>query len=308
MSLSEIKKFPDILDEIIKDLRRYHKNDSRLQNSASKLNETYSLYESSINSFCSGLTEETLNDELAHTPLVKLEFILLSCDSIKELMDSNVSDKIIRNIDDIVLKLKSLESHLGVKFYSSYSRSVDASLKSYHVMAKEIKKDAIDNASTSGKILENIQKCINDIDTYSPFVPFIAVVGPSLMGKTQLAFILALIQPIIYFVFSSNESQSVYDNFSYISEEIKTTIELDLKLFSRITVLNLEDICNNNHKYWTLGFLFAIYEISSTVAFNDQFDWMSFYLKLSSITYSALSVSEFQRKKGKSLILYILYF
>jgi hypothetical protein len=303
ISLSDIKKFPHILRELIEDLHEYPHldNNSCLEECVSKLNEIYFLYEPSISSFCSGLTEATITDELAQIPSTKLEFILLKCKSIRRSMNLNLFDKIIQSIDDIILKLKSLESHLGVEFYSSYSESVDASLKSYRVIAKEIKKESIETASTSGQILENIQKCIDDIKASSFDVPFIAVVGPSLMGKTQLAFILALIQPIIYLVFS-NLTQNVYKNFSDISTKMKNLISLDSNQFSNISKLKIEDIMDDSHKYLTLGFLFAIYEISSTVTFNDQFDWMNFYLKMKSFTFTKLTVDEYRNKESNSFL------
>jgi hypothetical protein len=297
ISLSDIKKFPEILEEIIEDLRIYLKIDSRLKDSASKLNETYSLYEPFISSFCSGLTEETLNDTLAHKPLVKLEFILLSCDFIRESMNSNVSDEIIQDIDSIILKLKSLESHLDVEFYSSYS---DSLLKSYHVMAKEIKKDAIANASTSGKIMANIQKSINEVNRSDSDIAFNVVVGPTLMGKTQLAFTLALDQPIIYINFASKNDESVHDAFSHISNEFKKLLKADFEIFSRFEMdesgKSKHEIRFNNHKYWTFGFLLAIYRISSTVTFNDQFNWMSFYVKLKSFVFQRISTDTFVRE------------
>jgi hypothetical protein len=297
ISLSEIKKFPEILEEIIEDLRIYLKIDSRLKDSASKLNEIYFLYEPSISSFCSGLTEETLKDELAEIPLRRLNSMLRTCISIKEYMNLNLFDKIIRNTDDIILKLKSLESHLDVEFYSSYS---DSLLKSYHVMAKEIKKDAIANASTSGKIMANIQKSINEINRSDSVIAFNVVVGPTLMGKTQLAFTLALDQPIIYINFASKNDESAYDAFSHISNEFKKLLKADFEIFSRFEMdesgKSRHEIRFNNHKYWTFGFLLAIYRISSTVTFNDQFNWMSFYVKLKSFVFQRISTDTFVRE------------
>jgi hypothetical protein len=299
ISLSDIKKFPHILRELIEDLHEYPHLDNNpcLEECVSKLNEIYFLDEPFISSFCAGITEATITDELAEIPLSMLNFILRNCNSIRKSMNSNLSDEIIRNIDDIMPKFKFLESHLGVEFFSSYS---DSLLKSYHVMAKEIKKDAIANASTSGKIMANIQKSINEVNRSDSVIAFNVVVGPTLMGKTQLAFTLALDQPIIYINFASKNDESAYDAFSHISNEFKKLLKADFEIFSRFEMdesgKSKHEIRFNNLKYWTFGFLLAIYRISSAVTFNDQFNWMSFYVKLKSFVFQRISTDTFIRE------------
>jgi hypothetical protein len=72
-------------------------------------------------------------------------------------MNLKLFDKIIRNIDDIILKLKSLEYYIDIKLYFTNSFPIDSSLNSYHAVAKEIKRESIANAKEgSGKIMANI--------------------------------------------------------------------------------------------------------------------------------------------------------
>ena len=175
-------------------------------------------------------------------------------------------------------------------------------------------------SSSDSAILENIQSIIDDISkpmrrnielnsgTVSfEGVPFIAVVGPSFMGKSQLAFTLSASQPVIYL--NPTSGQNVYCSFLPISQKMYSLLSEDLlKLplgqdteFVDVELL-LRDAGYKNRQipFKSLGFLFAL--IEKAILF-DGFDsdksekyWFDEYTEISYLKYSDLSIVEFIAK------------
>ena len=60
--------------------------------------------------------------------------------------------------------------------------------------------------------------------------PFVAVIGPSGIGKTQLAFGLAKTIPVVYMVFGrSADSQPIYEAYECVSSALRTAVLADVK-------------------------------------------------------------------------------
>ena len=147
--------------------------------------------------------------------------------------------------------------------------------------------------------------------------PFSAIIGPSFMGKTQMAFILAAFKyPVLYFNFSASESdQNVYRNFSEISKYMYRCLLEDLRIFfpgfkdyispATSELLELEAETN---QYKSLGFIYALIERASKFNFDEN-PWLLEYYKLEPIYYESMCINDFNAKYGNyALILFLFLF
>ena len=145
--------------------------------------------------------------------------------------------------------------------------------------------------------------------------PFSAIIGPSFMGKTQMAFILAAFKyPVLYFNFSASESdQNVYRNFSEISKYMYRCLVEDLRIYfpgfkdyispATSELLELEAETN---QYKSLGFIYALIERASKFNFDEN-PWLLEYYKLEPIYYESMCINDFNAKYGNYALILILF-
>lgn len=166
---------------------------------------------------------------------------------------------------------------------------------------------------------------------------YAATVGPSFMGKTQLAFNLAAERPVFYTNFAYESGyQEVYEAFQPISEHIRKNLESDYKSLDKLKSkkkenqkmdqankkkrprkeTNTYESCveteflfeNRNLKLKIVGFIWKLVEYSVTFNFNDSNDdWFNYYLKDRTVLYESLSIDEFHANMSKTRYFIIFY-
>jgi hypothetical protein len=169
----------------------------------------------------------------------------------------------------------------------------------------------------SQKLLE-LKNCLqNDLihDSAKPSM-YVAIIGPSYMGKTQTAHSLAHLMNVLYVNFSlckgeNDTVQSVYFPFKSITKKFVFCIMDDLQ---RLTDLDPEyyshSIRDSEISLTTLGFLFYLIARDRTGSVADK---MLAYINLNNILFFRLSVQEFNSKLLGILnfiliLLYITFF
>jgi hypothetical protein len=78
------------LQEIISILEAYEHQNQSIYISLTQLREVYTLHKTSICSFCDGIAETNLNDELVKIPLMGLKYILRNCNSLTQHLNSSL--------------------------------------------------------------------------------------------------------------------------------------------------------------------------------------------------------------------------
>lgn len=139
---------------------------------------------------------------------------------------------------------------------------------------------------------------------------FTAIVGPSYMGKTQMAFNLAALgYPVMYFNFVSSDDfmQKVYKNFSEISQHMRQCINKDLQRhfpeFAKTPETD-EILSHSLKEYESLGFLYELLKQTSGIN-SDRSSWLLDYSNLKFILYEPMSIYEFNYKYSKYLTCFI---
>ena len=158
---------------------------------------------------------------------------------------------------------------------------------------------------------------------------FIALVAPSLTGKTQTAYTIDKIRPLYFAFDDSSSKQAIYRKFGSLSENLKEAAEEDFKslqvrfedpkprrnLSKKIDFSEEERILYNisannirnsfsNEKLNSLGFLVKLIEDSSEydrLAPKNRLDWMRFHAERKSFSYSAKSLKEVLEMKSEFL-------
>jgi hypothetical protein len=185
------------------------------------------------------------------------------------------------------------------------------------------------SAAFSSSIAHSIEKILGEADmkayirelepTNSEIVcgrTFICLAAPSLVGKTQLAFVLWERLPF-YFVLSggpSDRRQHVYKNFDCLSRKLKEFArrdsesileEMDVyatdvdedelkECYKYITATNLSSEKLQNKKFWTLGFFRAL--LRNTKRPRTQFSrisWMDMWISARKFQVEPVSLTEF---------------
>lgn len=319
LTLDKVKEFPTIVEQSIEAIAAFVRVSHNIPEVSSikkhliDFNNAFKKYKPWVFNFCANICEQTLSSPYSITPLSEFRKIILTCESIQSCIQRDDFILLLFEVEFITSQIESLSNSLNIEFFHAVSvdNTDNRMLHIYHDMALKIKSDSEYNSETYGKILCRIQESIDELQRKPADNPFIAVVGPSFMGKTQLAFILALIQPIIYINFSEGLSQPIYSLFSQISSEISNILLSDFKTFNRNHIGPFgpdSDALNGiykNNKYGILGCLMAIYEKCSSLNFNSEnFNWMQFYTELGSFPYINLSISEFIEKKSKPTVIF----
>ena len=135
--------------------------------------------------------------------------------------------------------------------------------------------------------------------------PYLTIVGPSFMGKTQTAFNLARERPLFYVNFSNtNARQYIYRPFVNISSYFIACLAHDYAIFAGMSV-NVDAevlLLNLDVKLKTIGLIWHFISISLDFDFNGSVSWFEFYLQEHKITFEPLSLSMFWEKMSKKYL------
>ena len=146
------------------------------------------------------------------------------------------------------------------------------------------------------------------IDTKVPEITsFATIIGPSLMGKTQFAFSLASVCPVIYLNFLASDSiPPIYRAFDDFSAHFKEILANDIKLLSenqknKTLCLDLENILSagSQMKFATIGFLWKLVKESTELDSADS-DWFKHYINPRKITHEVLTFAQYLENLGKN--------
>lgn len=165
------------------------------------------------------------------------------------------------------------------------------------------------NSEEFGYLQLKIQEMVNAIfpvdDEFRPpnkAQPYMAIIGPSFMGKTQTAFTLSRKFPVFYVNFSSTcyGAQNVYQAFKDVSNIFFAVVSADMaKLKSEnINDFSTKSLLQSSHlKLKTVGLLWRLMLISLEFDFGDpNQNWFEYYLKGREIDFEALSVEMFWKR------------
>ncbi len=122
---------------------------------------------------------------------------------------------------------------------------------------------------------------------------FIAIVAPSMEGKTQSAFTFKHVRPL-YFPLSGTDPNSVtcqpvYVNFASLSGMlIKCASKDAYSLPFNVTIKYLKN--SNTNKYWTLGFLKAL--VDNAGKCDSSRNWMEYFAHQDGFNFSKCSLQD----------------
>ena len=172
--------------------------------------------------------------------------------------------------------------------------------------------------------LENLlvdrKKYVNESVSFRPVSvntdkSFIALVSPSLFGKTQTAFTIGRIRPLYFALeYSEFNKQPIYDKFEDLNEALRVAAQKDFKslklgfqdpddklfteaekVFYNLSSKSLETRFREV-KLFTLGFLVKLIKDSERdyegPENGNNSDWMRFHAERDSFSYSAISIKE----------------
>lgn len=135
--------------------------------------------------------------------------------------------------------------------------------------------------------------------------PYLTIVGPSFMGKTQTAFNLARERPLFYVNFSNtNARQYIYRPFVNISSYFIACLAHDYAIFADMSVnVDTEDLLlKSDVKLKTIGLIWHFISISLDFDFNGPVSWFEFYLQEHNITFEPLNLLKFWEKMSKKYL------
>ena len=218
------------------------------------------------------------------------------------LMNDSLSKRPIEAVNRIVYNVEitdiSKDSEVALRFqqYFEIALNTDLNVPLFKTLAEEI--------------LDLIKNVYNKpIDTKVPEISsFATIIGPSLMGKTQFAFSLARVFPVIYLNFLASDSiPPIYKAFENFSAHFKEILANDIKLLlenqkNKTLYLGLENILSagSRIKFGTIGFLWKLVKESTELDSIDS-DWFKHYINPRKISHETLTFTEYLENLGKNI-------
>lgn len=318
-TIDEIEKLTKIVEKGIQNVKFI--KDNKVRRCFSNCVRLLSPLKESIRKFCS-IARLTPESEIVETTKANLsEYLFLIPSSISSINESlksasNSYVDVVDDLDSILNDCKYILEALNVYLFDRFTFDTlqEDTIIAYQKYKSNASRADLDNMHILNKIKSKIEllgrrRLLTPIYGQDDF-PFIAIVGPSFMGKTQLAFTLARTHPVLYFNFMKGESrQHVYKSFEPISTELESCLSDDLKKINgrdncgaALSII-LRDV-NENIKYKSLGLIYALLEKASSFNFNgSNVEWMSFYLECGPFAYSEMTFKEYYKKTSKSNLL-----
>ena len=327
-SIDDIVKIPNIIREILADIDRVE-DIAAVFKHATECEQLLTLITDPIENFAH-IARIAPDSEIIKKIQANLSNNLSSISSMKRKIDlllkSNSHSLITIGLMNIIESCENILQNFNVNLYNPpdtgqtfvFDEDTLQAFDKYRSISKKIG-DA-ENMPILEKIKSRIELLGKKRSAYvfalEEFVyPFIAIIGPSFMGKTQLAFNIARTNPVLYMNFKKGGSrQHVYRRFLPISNELGSCLSDDLKKIQGrddygVAMSIILSDKNIGIKFKSVGFIFALLERASTFDFNvEDADWMDFYVKSGPLVYSALTLNEYYERIGKNRVIETLYF
>lgn len=139
---------------------------------------------------------------------------------------------------------------------------------------------------------------------------FVAFAAPSLAGKTQMAFTVDSKKPLY---FPLEQGQSIYENFSYLSEGLMEMSRADLseKIIKKNKTTTSTDIRIQYHKskFRSLGLICALMEEGENFFDSSiNIDWMAFFANRSeesrkTLLFAPMSLDQFRQHPKRDIFI-----
>ena len=330
-----LSRFENLIQNVIK-LNKMILNNENLNKNSRFLRDTKTKIISIMDLFSKLVSRLNLSDSKSFETLIsELEFFypeLTSTLNSLTIMFSQVSELqgdtyvvVDNNFNLVIESLKSFAmlldeisntqpvlDFLALVFYSipAFSPVIDTpeyiAWKMYLTTAKFADLDSSEFIELKDKI-DFLAQCLFDQNKFHPpreAYPYIAIIGPSFMGKTQTAFNLARLRPVFYANFFSKLEgiQDIYKAFVNISHVFKTCLADDLatlmsmnKGIETYSLLDAQSV-----KLKTIGLIWRLIEISKEYDWKGSETWFEFYVKKRAISFEPLSLSTFWDRIGKN--------
>ena len=254
------------------------------------LDELEKLFTESINSF-ETVSGDFNNDLSEESKVTFLENILISIDKMSFFKlsedESLVKNYVLQAFDNSIpdLPIEILFEYLEVG-------------------------DVLKNDEMTLLILQEVQKLHNE--TNRRISAYTTIIGPSLMGKTQVAFTLSHLINVIYVNFASliDETavvpQKIYSLFKGITAIFQNCIKIDTA-FSEFSDSdqNAEDIRHLNFPLQTLGLIYVLLRAQKLRELEGDFDvknWLTEIVNIRSVMIPPMKISEFKAKTKGNFI------
>ena len=135
--------------------------------------------------------------------------------------------------------------------------------------------------------------------------PFMSIVGPSYMGKTQTAFTLSHRIDLIYVNLSTtfaNDTQKIYALFKGLAEIFSSCIEDDIFYLKSVKIsTDAEDIQRLKCPFKTLGFIYVLFRMRMLKNAPIK-DWFLDIINIDETMVPCLTIKEFMLKLHGTLI------
>lgn len=231
---------------------------------------------------------------------------------------NDFTTEISQNEYDIIVSLSTELNALTYvcKNYESGNASDNTKfLKSKSFKETDFSTLELDNYLKVGSALKDdeiTQLLISEIekihlDSYA-VSPYLSIIGPSYMGKTQTAFTLSHKIDLIYVNLSTtlaidHPRQTIYIYFKRLAKLFSKCIEKDIKhkKFSK-TLGNAEDIQDLEYPFRTLGLIYVLFRMRKHKKYATIKDWYLDIINIDSMMIPCLEIGEFQSKfEGNSV-------
>ena len=158
---------------------------------------------------------------------------------------------------------------------------------------------------SSDPITVSIKECLATLKQPRQSSFYAAIVGPSLMGKTQTAFSLCHCMNVLYYNLyvgdesRAQETQAVYEPFRSFSLLLTKVIDQDLKndklSFSK---MNAASFRNFGHSFYTLGFIYTYLKMKTRMRpdSNSVKEWLYELVQYEKAFIPALTRSQFTQR------------
>lgn len=229
----------------------------------------------------------------------------------KDMADFNV----VNSLNDLFLKLNLVLKNGSFEFFENNKQLL---IKTSLIEEAILPFEELDNYLEVGSVLKDdeettlflseIAKLHTDPGLISPYS---AIVGPSFMGKTQVAFTLSHLIHVIYVNFlpvistRAGSVQPIYRLFERIAQIFQIVIEQDIRSHPSYSISNQEasDIISYDWHSKTLGLLCVLMKMRQLKRNLDIKEWFTDIANIKSIIVPSMTISEFRDKtNGKQFL------
>jgi len=196
-------------------------------------------------------------------------------------------------------------------------KSIDSGVvTNYSKFVDKISSDSIDHLIPDLESYLNVGSALKDDQITQLFIaeianiylenycvsPFISIVGPSCMGKTQTAFTLAHSIDVIYVNLSATlntvlSNQNIYELFRGLAKIFLSCIKEDTDYLESAEILgHAEDIQNLTWPFKTLGLFYVLFQMRELKKHSSIKDWYLDLINIDSIMIPFLTVKDFKLK------------